>query len=160
MNAKVEKEHDLTKGLIIVLVTVVTTAILFLLWVEQILDDFYHWGPPFKVGSIVIETWWKWWLYVGLLVSYQVVHVYIEETIGRETERKHTLKIPLTSEDIFIMACYNFYKAAGTILHILVAVTRVDVWLLIALVDTIARVCIWNSCLNDGRKQRLFYRMI
>ena len=156
MNAKVEKEHDLTKGLIIVLVTVVTTAILFLLWVEKILDDFYHWGPPFKVGSIVIETWWKWWLYVGLLVSYQVVHVYIEETIGRDVERKHMKEHRWTRFELLFLSCHNFYRWLGTILHILVAVTRLDIWLAIALVDTAARIVMWKKYDSDGRRPRFF----
>jgi hypothetical protein len=150
--------NEMTKYLVVVSLAI-TIACFGIIWAEDAWSDFYHWGPPFTVGSIVIKNWSQWGTFVGLLVLFCGSQVYLEETIGRNIERKHTLKIPLTTEDIFIMACYNFYKAAGTILHILVAVTRVDIWLLIVFVDTIARVCIWNSCFDNGRKPRLFYRM-
>lgn len=149
----------MTKYLVVLSLTI-TIACFGIIWAEDAWADFYHWGPPFTVGSIIIKNWTQWAIFAGLLVLFCGSQVYLEETIGREIERKHTLKIELTSEDIFIMACYNFYKAAGTLLHILIAVTRVDIWLLIALVDTIARVCIWNSCFDHGRKPRLFYRML
>lgn len=149
---------QMTKYLVVVSL-VITIACFAILWAEDAWSDFYHWGPPFTVGSIVIKTWGAWSVFVGLLVLFCASQVYLEETIGRDIERKHIHKLPLTNEDIFIMACYNFYKAAGTILHILIAVTRVDVWLLIALVDTIGRVLMWNSCYTKGRSPRLFYRM-
>ena len=54
----------------------------------------------------------------------------------------------------------NFYKWLGTILHILVAVTRVDVWLLIAFVDTIARAIMWHENDQNGRRPRTLYTLL
>lgn len=142
-----------------VVFSLVVTVICFgVIWAEDAWSDFYHWGPPFQVGSMTIKNWTSWGIFVGLLILYQASHVYIEETVGREFERKHTLKMEWSNEDVFIMGCYNFYNWLGTILHILVAVTRVDVWLLIALVDTIARIVIWKSHITDGRRPRIFYQ--
>lgn len=139
-------------GACIIVSLIITLACFGVLWVEDAWSDFYHWGPPFQVGSIVIETWGRWWVFVGLLVLYQASNVYIEETSGREFERKHLNKQKFTNEELFILCCYNFYKWLGTILHILVAVTRVDIWLAIALIDTIARGSMWYS--YEGRTSR------
>ena len=142
-------------SLTIIIATLVTVACFAVLWIENILDDFYHWGPPFQVGSIVIETWTKWWIYVGLLIVYQISHVYMEETAGRNFERQHLNQHQWSSSEVFMVACYNFYKWLGTILHILVAVTRLDIWLAIAVVDTVARACMWHPARN-GRRPRFF----
>ena len=139
----------------IVIATLITASCFAVMWMENILDDFYHWGPPFQVGSIVIETWTKWLIYVGLLVAYQISHVYMEETVGRTFERQHMNKHRWSSSEVLLVSCYNFYKWLGTILHILVAVTRLDIWLAIALVDTVARACMWHPARN-GRRPRFF----
>lgn len=151
-----ENKYDFKKALTIVVVTIITTTLLVILWEENILDDFYHWGPPFKVGNIVIETWFKWWLYVTLLICYQVVHVYIEETIGRDVERRHMKKHEWTNFELIFLSCHNFYRWLGTILHIVVAVTRLDIWLIIALVDTTTRIFMWKKYDTDGRRPRFF----
>ena len=148
----------MSKYLVVVSLTI--TMICFgVLWAEDAWADFYHWGPPFRVGSIVIKDWTSWAVFVGLLVLYQASQVYLEETTGRDFERKHIQQKEWSKEDVFIMACYNLYKWLGTILHILVAVTRVDVWLLIALVDTIARGCMWYSSDTHGRRPRTLYSL-
>ena len=141
-----------------VVVSLCITIICFgIIWAEDAWSDFYHWGPPFKVGSITIKDWTSWSILVGLLVLYQASHVYLEETIGRKFERNHTFQAEWTLGDIFVMACYNLYNWLGTVLHILIAVTRVDVWLLIALVDTIARFIIWKTNITNGRRPRILY---
>ena len=157
----------MTKYLVAVFLLI--TCIAFgVIWAEDAWADFYHWGPPFKVGSIVIRDWTSWSIFVGLLVLYQGSQVYLEETTGRELERKHMgiqyngnqgilQQKKWSNEDLFILSCYNFYRWLGTILHILIAVTRVDVWLLIALVDTIARAFMWKPGQNGGRQARTFY---
>jgi len=147
------KEMAISLVVFSLLLTIVSMAVI---WAEDAWSDFYHWGPPFQVGSIIISTWRSWLVFVGLLVLYQASQVYIEETTGRDIERKHIRQQPLTNEDIFILACYNFYRWLGTILNILVAVTRVDVWLLIALVDTLARVIMWQTWLTSGREPRIY----
>ena len=141
----------------LVLVALVFTLGAFsLLWAEDMWKDFYHWGPPFQVGSIVIETWATWRLFVFLLIIYQSLNVYLEETSGRAFEREHIQNTrKWTSYDVFLMSCYNLYKWLGTILHILVAVTRVDIWIAIALVDTMARAYLW-SYRETGRRPRVF----
>jgi|TARA_B110000091_G_C13670692_1_gene413621 hypothetical protein len=68
----------------------------------------------------------------------------MEETLGRDIERKHIEKKIWTQQEVFYLSCYNLYKWLGTILHILVAVTRLDIWFAIALVDTVARACMWK----------------
>lgn len=133
---------------------IVTLTCFGILWFEDLWTNFYHWGPPFQVGSIRIVNWQQWWIFVGLLVLYQASDVYIEETIGRDFERKHIKKETFSDYELFVLACYNFYKWLGTILHILVAVTRVDVWLAIAFVDTVARLCMWHQ--PNGRRPRVF----
>lgn len=135
--------------------SLIITLILFgVLWAEDLLHDFWHWGPPFQVGSIQIKDWAQWWIFVALLALYQISTVYIEETAGRDLERKHIKKEPFTDNELLILACYNFYRWLGTILHILVAVTRVDVWLVFAAVDTLVRLCIWHE--SGGRRPRVF----
>jgi len=130
--------------MLIVFSLLITIVCFVLLWVEDIWNGFFHLGPPFRVGSIVIDEWWKWWVFVGLLVLYQCTNVYMEETLGRDIERKHIEKKIWTQQEVFYLSCYNLYKWLGTILHILVAVTRLDIWFAIALVDTVARACIWK----------------
>ncbi|MDA7838899.1 hypothetical protein N9A45_01030 [bacterium] len=140
-----------------IFVSLTVTLVCFgILWVDDLWANFYHWGPPFQVGSIMISSWRDWWIFVGLLVLYQASDVYIEETLGRKIERKHIKKEPFQDSELFTLACYNFYKWLGTILHILVAVTRVDVWLAIAVVDTFVRMCMWRSSSGNGRKPRVF----
>lgn len=139
-----------------IFVSLFVTIVCFgILWAEDLWTNFYHWGPPFQVGSIMISTWRDWWIFVGLLILYQASDVYIEETLGRKIERQHIQKESFDNDQLFTLACYNFYKWLGTILHILVAVTRVDVWLAIALVDTIVRLYMWKS--TTGRKPRIFF---
>lgn len=140
---------------IFILVSLLFTLVCFgILWIENLWTDFYHWGPPFQVGSIVIQTWARWWVLVGLLVFYQASHVYIEETIGIDIEIKRHKKQSFDANELFILGCYNFYKWLGTVLHILVAVTRLDIWLAIAAVDTIARLTMWYT--SSGRTRRSF----
>lgn len=142
-------------GIVVFLSLIVTLVCFVFLWVEDCWEDFYHWGPPFQIGSIVIQTWTRWWTFVGLLVLYQGSHVYIEETFGRDMERKHIKKQDFDDYELFTLACYNFYKWLGTVLHILVAVTRIDIWMAIAAVDTIVRLTLWHSSAN-GRRPRVF----
>jgi hypothetical protein len=130
----------------------ITIICFVLLWVENIWDGFFHLGPPFQVGSIIIDEWWKWWVFVGLLVLYQCTNVYMEETLGREMDRGLHDKRKWTVQEVFYLSCYNLYKWLGTILHILVAVTRLDIWFAIAVVDTIARACMWKPA--TGRTPR------
>ena len=138
---------------LIVFASLIITLVCFaILWFENLWDDFYHWGPPFQVGSIVIQTWYRWWILVGLLVFYQASHVYIEETIGIDVEIKRHKRQPFNSNELFILGCYNFYKWLGTVLHILVAVTRLDIWLAIAAVDTVVRIIMWHT--SSGRSAR------
>ena len=145
---------------LVVFSLIVTVVAFGVIWAEDAWSDFYHWGPPFQVGSIVIKNWSSWATFVCLLVLYQGSQVYLEETIGRDIERKHIQQQKWTREDVFILSCYNFYKWLGTILHILVAVTRVDVWLLIAFVDTIARAIMWYENDQNGRRPRTLYTLL
>ena len=108
----------------------------------------------------LFKSWASWATFVGLLILYQGSQVYLEETIGRDIERKHIQQQKWTKEDVFILSCYNFYKWLGTILHILVAVTRVDVWLLIAFVDTVARAIMWQENDQNGRRPRTLYTLL
>jgi len=142
------------KGALVFISLIVTLSGFGILWVEDLWTNFWHWGPPFQVGSIQIKNWQEWGFFVGLLLLYQISNVYIEETTGRDMERKHIKKEAFTDYELFVLACYNFYKWLGTILHILVAVTRVDVWLAIALVDTLVRLCVWHE--SKGRRPRVF----
>jgi hypothetical protein len=138
--------------MLVVFSLLITVICFLMLWVENIWDGFFHLGPPFQVGSIVIDEWWKWWVFVGLLVLYQCTNVYMEETLGRDMDRGLHDKKKWTTEEVIYLSCYNLYKWMGTILHILVAVTRLDIWFAIALVDTIARACIWKP--STGRTPR------
>ena len=138
--------------MLVVFSLLITVICFLMLWVENIWDGFFHLGPPFQVGSIVIDEWWKWWVFVGLLVLYQCTNVYMEETLGRDMDRGLHDKKKWTTEEVIYLSCYNLYKWMGTTLHILVAVTRLDIWFAIALVDTIARACIWKP--STGRTPR------
>jgi len=140
--------------MLIVFSLCITVTCFVLLWVENIYDGFFKLGPPFQVGSIVIDQWWKWWVFVGLLVLYQTTNVYMEETVGRDIERQHLEQRKWTHKEVFLLSCFNLYKWMGTILHILVAVTRLDIWFAIAVVDTIARTCMWKP--TTDRTPRVF----
>tara|TARA_B100001059_G_scaffold65665_1_gene62017 strand:+ start:548 stop:988 length:441 start_codon:yes stop_codon:yes gene_type:complete len=124
------------------------------IWAEDAWSEFYRWGPPFQVGSIVIETWAEYIAFVGLLVLYQITRVYVEETSGRAFEKAHIQGQQFGQTDIVFMSLYNFYTWLGTILHILVAVTRLDVWCALALVDTLMRALLWSP--TPGRRPRAF----
>lgn len=138
--------------MLIVFSLLITVICFVLLWVENIWNGFFHLGPPFQVGTIVIDQWWKWWVFVGLLILYQCTNVYMEETVGRDIDRKHHDKHVWTKQEVFYISCYNLYKWLGTILHILIAVTRLDIWFAIAVVDTVARACMWKPSM--GRTAR------
>lgn len=140
--------------MLIVFSLLITVTCFVLLWVENIWDGFFQLGPPFQVGSIVIDEWWKWWVFVGLLILYQCTNVYMEETVGRDIERQHIQQKKWTRTEILYLSCYNLYKWLGTILHILIAVTRLDIWFAIAVVDTAARIFMWSP--SAGRTPRVF----
>lgn len=132
----------------------ITTCCFYFLWAEHLWDGFFRWGPPFQVGSILIQDWTKWCVFVGLLICYQITNVYMEETVGRKIERHHIEQKKWSDIDVLELCCYNLYRWLGTILHILVAVTRLDIWLAIAVVDTLTRACIWYD--RKGRAPRVF----
>lgn len=139
----------------LVILSMLLTIVSFgIIWFEHIWTDFYAWGPPFQVGTMIIKDWTRWWFFVALLVLYQISNVYIEETTGREIERKHINEESWSKTDVIFFACYNFYKWLGMILHLLIAVTRFDVWFLIAVVDTLFRAYMWKP--SGGRRQRSF----
>jgi len=140
--------------MLIVISLSITVTCFILLWVENIWEGFFHLGPPFQVGSIVIDAWWKWWIFVVLLILYQCTNAYMEETLGRDIERQHIEQRRWTRVEVFYLSCYHLYKWLGTILHILVAVTRLDIWFAIALVDTVARTYMWTP--SSGRAPRVF----
>lgn len=140
---------------IFIVIALLATLISFgVIWAEDAWSEFYRWGPPFQVGSIVIKTWLQYFAFVGLLVLYQVSRVYIEETSGRAFEKAHIKGQSFQKADIVFMSLYNFYTWLGTILHILVAVTRLDVWCALALVDTLMRAILWSP--TAGRSPRVF----
>jgi len=141
----------------LVITSMLLTIVCFgIIWLEHIWSDFYAWGPPFKVGTMVIKDWSSYSIFVVLLIVFQITNAYIEETAGREIERKHIHEIKWTKTDVLFFACHNFYKWLGIILHLLIAVTRFDVWFLIAVVDTLFRAFLWNP--TNGRSRRSFYR--
>jgi hypothetical protein len=51
-------------GILIFLSLLITIVGFALLWAEDVWADFFKLGPPFEIGSIVIETWGKWWSFV------------------------------------------------------------------------------------------------
>lgn len=133
-----------------------TLISLAVIWAEDAWHEFYHLGPPFEVGSIVIRTWPQYFGFVGLLVLYQITRVYVEETSGREFEKAHIHEQEKTPTDVLFMSLYNFYTWLGTILHILVAVTRLDIWCALAFADTIVRAAIWYQYPSTERRRRVF----
>ena len=130
------------------------------IWAEDVWDDFYQWGPPFKVGSINIRDWTRWAWFVSLLVLYQGTQVILEETYGRKIDKQFIDERKWSNEDVFILSCYNLYKWLGTILHILIAVTRIDVWLLIAIIDTLFKAAMWYTWKKDGRARRKLFNSL
>lgn len=139
---------------LLVAVLLVTFGCFGALWFEDAWAEFFHWGPPLRVGSVNIESWTSWAAFIVGLVTFQAVHVYIEETFGRPFERQHIQEKKWTRSDVFWLSVYNFYKWLCTILYILVAITRLDIWLVIAIVDTVTRMLIWSP--QNGRYPRTF----
>lgn len=130
------------------------------IWAEDVWDDFYQWGPPFKVGSINIRDWTRWAWFVSLLVLYQGTQVILEETYGREIDKQFIDERKWSNVDVFILSCYNLYKWLGTILHILIAVTRIDVWILIAVIDTLFKATMWYTWEKNGRAKRKMFNSL
>jgi len=136
---------------------VLTIACFFAAYFEGVMDSFYSsFGPPFTVGSIIIESWDRWVLYVSLLVAYQIFNVLMQESFGRQIEREHLQEKQWNSDEVAMLCLYNIYKWGGTVLHILVAATRLDIWLILACVDTITRAIIWYNPETNGRSPRIF----
>ena len=135
------------------------TIVFFLMaWYEDIDKDFFKVGPPIRLGTININTNFKFWTLVVFLVLYQVMKAYLHETFERKIDYKyHQLqknKHNVTTEDILLFACSNFFKWFSMFLSILVAVTRFDIWLLITLVDVGFRTWFWNSQITNERTPR------
>jgi hypothetical protein len=64
------------KGALVFISLIVTLSGFGILWVEDLWTNFWHWGPPFQVGSIQIKNWQQWGFFVGLLLLYQISNVY------------------------------------------------------------------------------------
>ena len=141
--------------MLIVISLILTTVGFFTIWEENMSEDFFNLSLPFKIGSFVIDTSFKWWMFVAMLFLYQMTNVYMEETIGREIEIGHVKKTRWTCSQVFEMSLYNCYKWLGTILHILVAVNRLDIWFIIVFVDVMFRAYLWRP--NGGRRPRFIY---
>ena len=140
-------------GYLLIFVLIISSGCFVGLWVEDIWDDFFHWGPPMKVGSIQIKHWGHWCIFLSILVLFQTIHVYMEEAYGRPFDRQHIQEKKWTKQDILWLSLYNFYKWLYTILYILIAVTRLDIWLVVALVDTTVRAYLWSP--DNGRQPRV-----
>jgi len=134
-----------------------TIACFFVAYIEGVMDSFYtSFGPPFTVGSVIIESWDRWVLYVSLLICYQVFNVLMQESFGRQFEREHLQEKKWNGDEVLMLCLYNLYRWCGTVLHILVAATRFDIWLILAFVDTITRATIWYNPEKNGRTPRIF----
>jgi len=144
-------------GYLLLFVLILTSGCFVALWFEEAWAEFFHWGPPMNVGSVKINNWRQWSLFVSVLVLFQTVHVYMEEQYGRPFDRQHIQQKKWTKQDIIWLSIYNFYKWLCTILYILIAVTRLDIWLVIAIVDTSVRAYVWSPELNgeNGRRPRV-----
>lgn len=137
----------------------ILTLVFFLVaWYEDIDKDFFKVGPPVRLGTINIDTTLKFWLLVVFLVLYQTMKAYLHESFERSIEHKyHRLqedKYRITSNDILLFACSNFFKWFSMFLSILVAVTRFDIWLLVTIVDVGIRTMFWSSYMTSGRTSR------
>ena len=139
-------------GYLLIFVLIISSGCVVGLWVEQAWDEFFHWGPPMKVGSIQINNWPQWFGFLTVLILFQTIHVYMEESYGRPFDRQHIQEKKWTKQDIIWLSLYNFYKWLYTILYILIAITRLDIWLVVAIVDTCVRAFLWSP--NNGRQPR------
>ena len=134
-----------------------TAAALILLWYEGVWGDFYRWGPPFQIGTIVIKTWEHWWGLVFLLIVNQTVTAYVEETVGKHIEHAKLVKQSWTHDFVYWMALFNMFKWFGMILHIFIAVTRFDMWVVIAVIDTVLRALVWKASVPSTLRQRRYF---
>jgi hypothetical protein len=136
---------------------ILTIACFCVAYIEGVMNQFYSsFGPPFTVGSVIIESWDRWVLYVSLLIGYQVFNVLMQESFGRQFEREHLQEKQWNGDEVTMLCLYNLYRWCGTVLHILVAATRFDIWLILAIVDTITRAIIWYNPETNGRSPRIF----
>tara|TARA_B100000795_G_C22793725_1_gene438274 strand:+ start:2233 stop:2736 length:504 start_codon:yes stop_codon:yes gene_type:complete len=136
---------------------ILTIACFCVAYVEGVLESFYaKFGPPFTVGSVIIASWHRFCLYVTLLIFYQIFNVIMQETFGRKFEREHLQQKKWKGDEVIMLSIYNMYRWCGTVLHILVASTRFDIWLILALVDTVTRAIIWFNPKSNGRVPRIF----
>lgn len=136
---------------------ILTIACFGVAYIEGVLESFYvKVGPPFTVGSVIIASWRRFCLYVTLLIFYQIFNVIMQETFGRKFEREHLQQKKWNGDEVIMLSIYNMYRWCGTVLHILVASTRFDIWLILALVDTVTRAIIWFNPKSNGRVPRIF----
>ena len=140
-------------GYLLIFVLIISSGCFVGLWVENAWDDFFHWGPPMKVGSIQIDNWGQWCFFLSILILFQTIHVYMEEMYGRPFDRQHIQEKKWTKQDVVWLSLYNFYKWLYTILYILIAITRLDIWLVVALVDTCVHAYLWSP--DNGRQPRV-----
>lgn len=140
------------------------TFVFFLLaWYEDMDKDFFKVGPPVQIGTIHVDTTFKFWCLVVFLIVYQSMKAYLHESFERSIEHKYLLlqadKYQITTEDIVLFACSNFFKWFSMFLSILVAVTRFDIWLLVTIVDVVIRTVFWNSYMTQDRHRRENFRL-
>jgi hypothetical protein len=136
---------------------VLTFSCFYVAYIEGVMDSFYSsFGPPFSVGSVTIGSWNKWLLYVSLLIAYQIFNVLMQESFGRQYEREHLQEKKWVVGEVIMLCLYNLYRWGGTVLHILVAATRFDIWLILAVVDTTMRGFLWYNPETNGRSPRVF----
>jgi hypothetical protein len=88
-----------------------TIACFFVAYIEGVMDSFYtSFGPPFTVGSVIIESWDRWVLYVSLLICYQVFNVLMQESFGRQFEREHLQEKKWNGDEVLMLCLYNLYR--------------------------------------------------
>ena len=122
------------------------------LWFEDAWAEFFHWGPPEgrvgqpRVVGVLVA-------FIVGLITFQAVHVYIEETFGRPFERQHIQEKKWTRADVTAVCLqllqvvmYNIVYFGGNYAPRYMVSYRI--------VDTATRMLIWSP--QNGRYPRTF----
>lgn len=117
------------------------------------------WGPGIRIGSMDIETWLQWTVFVFVVSSYQIIRAVVHDMLGRRLQRTDLGLEPITTgATIYLLIVYNLYSWFCLIVNVILVFTKVDIWIIVVLIDTITKAIFWANRLPDkGRVPRIYF---
>lgn len=131
-------------------------ALGILLWVEHVVDDFWTMGLPLKVGSLEIDEWPTFYMFIIGLSILTCMRAVLKETveIDIESARVGNIQTRMT----FSLACWrtlwDVYEKLMDMFTILLAVMRFDIWIILFIVHACTVFILHASGISNGRTSR------